>query len=368
MYRTVRYLTKLDKVSGLSDEEREKLKQVEEKFPFRANEYYLDLIDWSDPDDPIRKIIIPQTEELDEWGSLDPSNESRYTVVHGLEHKYRDTAVILTTEFCGSYCRFCFRKRLFMHLKHDEIARDITPDLDYIEEHKEITNVLLTGGDPLALSTRNLETLIGNLRAMDHIRIIRIGTKIPAFNPYRILSDPHLLEVISKFSRPRRRIYIVTQFNHPREITEVAIEAVNLLIKAGAILVNQTPILRGINDNPDTLRELFKKLSFIGISPYYAFQCRPTVGNKPFSVPIVESYWLFERAKQGISGLAKRARLAMSHATGKVEILAVTEDNIILRYHRSPEPEDRGRVVVFKKNPDAYWLDQLGEPLEVVTP
>ena len=146
--KTPKYFTKLDQIHELNEEERAALKNVTEKFAFRANEYYLSLIDWNDPEDPIRRIIIPNMGELDEWGMLDASNESAYTMVHGLQHKYGSTAVLLVTDTCGGYCRFCFRKRLFID-GFDEVARDVAEGIRYIREHEELTNILVTGGDPL---------------------------------------------------------------------------------------------------------------------------------------------------------------------------------------------------------------------------
>ncbi|MFC1557310.1 KamA family radical SAM protein, partial [candidate division KSB1 bacterium] len=212
MYKP-RYITRLDKVTGLSDREREDLREVSEKFVFRTNEYYQSLIDWNDPDDPIRRLVIPDIAELDEWGDLDASGEETYTVVPGCEHKYRDTALLLCNDVCGAYCRFCFRKRLFMN-DNDEVVRDVSPGLKYISQHPEISNVLLTGGDPLIMSTRKLENIISRLREIDHVKIIRIDTKIPAFNPYRITKDESLLEMLSKYSSAHKRIYIIAHFNH----------------------------------------------------------------------------------------------------------------------------------------------------------
>ncbi|MCD6384371.1 KamA family radical SAM protein, partial [Candidatus Sumerlaeota bacterium] len=225
--------------------------------------------------------------------------------------------------------------------------------------HPEITNVLLTGGEPLLLSTHKLERLISALREIEHVGIIRIGTKIPVFNPYRILEDPSLPEMISKYSRPDKRIYIVVQINHPREITDVAIQGIAQLFNAGAVLVNQTPLIRGINDDPDVLAELFRKLSFIGVSPYYVFQCRPTLGNKPYAVPLVEGYKIFEKAKTKVSGLAKRARYSMSHSSGKIEILGIDTEYIYLRYHRAAQPKNRSRFVIAERDDTAYWFDDL---------
>ncbi len=359
---TVKYITNINQLPYLSDEEKKRLRPITEKFPFRANDYYLKLINWDDPHDPIRRIIIPCEEEGEKWGKLDASNEAKYTVAPGLEHKYPDTALFLVSKVCGSFCRFCFRKRLFMHIK-DEVIKDYTPAIEYIQNHPEITNVLVTGGEPLLLTTQKLERLIKGLREIEHVGIIRIGTKIPVFNPYRILEDPALLEMIHKYSLPHKRIYVVLQINHPREMTEQSIEVFSRLKDAGAVLMNQTPIIRGINDNPEVLAELFRKLSFMGIAPYYVFQGRPTLGNKPFAVSIMDTYRIFEEAKMRVSGLAKRARYVMSHATGKIEILAIIDDKVFLRYHRAADPFNMGRVVVAQIDPTCYWFDDL-KPVE----
>ncbi|RJS71106.1 KamA family radical SAM protein [ANME-2 cluster archaeon] len=357
---TPKYITKLEQIHGFNNGERAALDNVTKKFAFRTNEYYLSLIDWNDPEDPIRRIIIPDVKELEEWGQMDASDEGTYTVIHGLQHKYESTAVLLVTDVCGGYCRFCFRKRLFIN-GHDEVARDVTEGLRYISEHKELTNVLLTGGDALVLSTKKLENIIRQLREIEHVRIIRIGTKIPAFNPYRIIDDPSLPEMIQRYSTDEKRIYIMTQFNHPRELTGAAIEAVSRLIRAGAIIANQTPMIHGVNDDPETLSTLFKELSFIGAIPYYVFQCRPTSGNKIFAVPVEETYNIFQQALKRCSGLAKRARLIMSHSTGKIEIVGTTDDHIFFRYHQSVDPRQIGSFMIFKRNPDAYWFDDYYE-------
>jgi len=170
--RNLRYFTKIDQIP-IDETEKEKLKKVTEKFAFRINEYYLNLINWDDPNDPIRRIIIPSMDELIEWGELDASNEHKYTVAPGLEHKYKDTALMLVSRVCGGICRFCFRKRVFL-AGNKEIMIDVEPGLEYIKKHKEITNVLLSGGDPLMLSTSKLESIISRLREIDHVQIIRL--------------------------------------------------------------------------------------------------------------------------------------------------------------------------------------------------
>ncbi|MBN1806896.1 MAG: KamA family radical SAM protein [Sedimentisphaerales bacterium] len=353
-------LTRIEQLEQLSEQEKEQLTEVVETFAFRCNNYYLSLIDWDDPDDPIRKIIIPHSHELEQWGRLDPSNEENYTIIPGLEHKYNSTALLLVSNVCEGICRYCFRKRVFINTKNTYL-RDTAAAIQYLKEHKEITNVLLTGGDPLALETSKLEDIIGQLREIEHIQIIRIGTKMPAFNPYRIIEDSALLEMIRKHSTEQKKIYIMTHFVHPRELTDAAIKGVNLLQKAGALLSNQTPLIRNVNSYPEVLAELLRKLSFIGVVPYYIFQCRPAIGNKSYTVPIEKGYEIVEQAKSLVSGLAKRARYAMSHATGKIEIIGKTRELTYFKYHRAANDQDSGRFLVFKSNPNAYWLDDYDE-------
>ena len=354
------YIVNLNQVPQLSDRDRESLVPVIEKFVFRTNEYYQGLIDWDDPDDPIRRIVMPDIRELETWGRLDASSEESFTKVPGLEHKYEYTALILVNDVCGAYCRFCFRKRLFMH-DNDEVVRDVTEAIRYIRHNKEINNVLLTGGDPLIMSTQKLGNIIGELRKIDHVQIIRIGTKIPVFNPYRILNDPSLLDMFREYSTQEKRIYVMAHFNHPKELTDVAKRGMHLLRSAGVVTVNQTPMIRGVNDDPAVLSELFNKLSYIGVVPYYVFICRPTLGNKTFAIPVEEAYEIFERARMGCSGLAKRARIVMSHSTGKIEVVGMTDTHIYMRYHRAANPQEKARFMIFKRDPKAYWFDDFEE-------
>lgn len=351
-----RYVNKLDQVQGLSDHDRQQLQPVAEKFAFRTNEYYQSLIDWNDPEDPIRRIVMPDIQELDEFGEMDASDEHSYTVRKGLEHKYGDTALLLVNNVCGAYCRFCFRKRLFTD-GNDEVVNDITDAVAYIEEHPEINNVLLSGGDPLIMSTGKLTKIIKQLRAINHVRIIRIGTKMTAFDPYRILNDPSLLEMLSEYSLPDRKIFVMAHFNHPRELTEPALKGLQLLQKAGAITVNQSPLIKGVNDKPEIIAELFGRLSFNGVVPYYLFLCRPTSGNEPYIVPVERGLEIFEGARRRLAGIAKQARLCMSHRTGKVEVVGKMDNKVIFRYHRAPNPLDCGRIMIFDSDPAAGWLD-----------
>jgi len=359
----MKYLTKIEQLEHLSPAEKAELKQVTDEFAFRSNDYYLSLIDWNDPDDPIRKLIIPNLQELDEWGRLDPSDEKAYCIMPGLEHKYPSTALLLVSNVCDGICRYCFRKRVFIN-PQNEYLRDLPAAIQYIKQHQEITNVLLTGGDPLALKSSKLENIIRELRKIEHVSIIRIGTKILAFNPARIVEDPDLAEIIKKYSTDQKRIYIMTHFIHPRELTDLAVKAVGILQKAGAIIANQMPLIKGVNDKPVVLAELLGKLSFIGAVPYYIFQCRPALGNKAYTIPIEQGYEIVEQAKALVSGLAKRVRFVMSHSTGKIEIIGKTEHSVYFKYHRAAEDDDSGRFLAWDSNPDAYWLDDYTETIQ----
>ncbi len=356
----IRYLTSVEQLEPLSHNDKTALGRVGARFAFRATEDYLALIDWNDPRDPIRRLIIPNPKELTSWGSLDASHEAGYTVAPGVQHKYEDTVLLLCSDVCAGFCRYCFRKRLFLD-GNREAGLDLSVALDYIRAHPEVTNVLLTGGDPLALPTRRLREILSALRTIPHVQIIRIGSKVPAFDPRRILNDLELHEVLRTFSEPRRRLYLMAHFDHPRELTETAVEALHLCSRLGVVAVNQCPLIRGVNDDPHVLSTLLRQLSFIGCPPYYVFQCRPTVGNAPFTVPITRGWSIFQEAVRYGSGLACRPRFVMSHGTGKLEILLVDAEYIHLRYHRARDAAKRGRLVTCYRDDSACWFDDLCE-------
>ena len=156
----------------------------------------------------------------------------------------------------------------------------------------------------------------------------------------------------------------MTHFIHPRESTDLAIKAVHLLQQARAVMANQMPIIRNLNDDPAVLAELLGKLSFIGATPYYVFQCRPAVGNKAYTVPIEQAYDIIEQAKARVSGPAKRVRFVISHSSGKIEVVGKTHDSIYFKYHRAARDEDSGRFMAFKRNPKAFWFDDYDEVIE----
>jgi len=352
-----KYITNIDKIVEIPEQERAKLKQITEKFVFRVNDYYLKLIDWNDPNDPIKKLVIPNEGELSEYGRWDASDEDTNYVVPGCQHKYKTTALLIVSEVCGAYCRYCFRKRLFRN-DVKEAMSDVSPGIEYIRQHPEINNVLLTGGDSLILATPKLKMIIEQLREIEHVKIIRLGSKIPVFNPMRIYEDKELLETIRTFSNSDRRIYVMAHINHPREITPEARRGFEALHQAGAIVVNQTPILRGINDNADVLAELLDKLSWAGVTPYYFFINRPVAGNRDFVLPLEQVYRLVEEAKAKTSGLGKRIRLSMSHTSGKIEILAIENGKAYLKYHQSRD-DHYGKFMMLPCPKDAAWFDDL---------
>lgn len=356
--RRAKFVLNVDKLSHLTQAERDELQAVSKKYAFRANDYYLSLIDWKNPDDPIRKLVVPRQEEMEEWGELDASNEGSITVRKGVQHKYGSTVLLLVNEVCAAFCRYCFRKRLFMN-GNDEVTYDIEHGINYIRNHTEVNNVLLTGGDPMILKTPKLEKILSALREIDHVKIIRIGSKMPAFNPFRFINDDELMDVFKKYSQPDKRIYMMCHFDHPRELTEYSQQAIQRLLEAGVVCLNQNPIIKGISDNPQVMAELWNKLSYMGVQQYYVFQCRPTEGNQPFSLPIVKSYHKIEEAKKHCSGLAKRLKFAMSHESGKVEIIGVDAQHIYLKYHRAKHKADEQRLLVCHRDDNAHWLDDL---------
>jgi KamA family protein len=356
--KRVKYVRSVSQLENIPEDVRQTLEKVARRYVFRANDYYLSLIDWDDPKDPIRQLIIPRADELNNWGKLDASNEQAVTVARGVQHKYLDTVLLLCNEVCGAYCRYCFRKRLFMD-ENDEATNDVSVGIRYISEHAEVNNVLLTGGDPLLMSPRRLGDILAKLRDIPHVSIIRIGSKIPAFDPYRLTENPDLHRTFRRYSTAAKRIYLMAHFDHPRELTPQAVEGIACCLRNGLICVNQCPLIQGVNDDPDVLAEMYSQLSYIGCPPYYLFQGRPTAGNEPYAVPIVRGWSIFQEALRRGSGLARRARFVMSHESGKIEILAIDQKRIYMRYHSAKNHADVGRLMTFHRDDDAYWLDDL---------
>jgi len=334
------------------------LKRVIDAHPMLITAHYVSLIDWTDPNDPIRKMAIPSRQELNLEGIYDTSGEGENTKIPGLQHKYSETALILVTNNCVTYCRHCFRKRL-VGLPTEEILKRLEDAAEYIEKHTEINNVLVSGGDPLTLCNKTLEKILDLLTRIPHIKFIRIGTRVPVTYPNRF-EDNELLEIFKKYSTSEKRLYLVTQFNHPREICSQSIRAASHLVDAGVLLNNQTVLLRGVNDKPEILASLMDKLVSIGIAPYYVFQCRPlTRVKRHFQVPLCESLRIVEKAKAQCNGFSKRFKYVMSHFTGKIEILGIIDGEIYFKYHEAKDRKNIGLLFKRPVNESAGWLDDF---------
>lgn len=357
--QSIRTVEHLDRHLKLSDVEKRQISDVIEKHPMRITHHYLSLIDKNDPHDPIRKMIVPSAEEFNLLGQYDTSGELSNTKMPGLQHKYAQTALILSTNRCATYCRYCFRKRL-IGLETDEILRRFNDAAKYIEAHREITNVLISGGDPMILSTDILERFLERLSAVDHLNFIRIGTKVIVTLPDRILHDRRLLAVLRYYSLRKKRIMIVTHINHPREISPKAVAVVNALGRASVSVSNQAVLLKGVNDQPEILATIQKELLKVGIQPYYVFQCRPVKRVKHnFQLSLNRGLEVVESAKKMLDGPSKRFRYVMSHKTGKIEILGFLDGYMYFKYHQAKDPADLGKFFRCRLVKKAGWLDEL---------
>jgi len=352
-------LDELKEYIDLDAAEERKLQRIIDEHPMSIPRYYLSLIDTADPDDPIRKMAVPSVYELDLDGSYDTSGEKKNTKLPGLQHKYAKTVLLLSSNVCSMYCRHCFRKRM-VGLSNEEIMGRFHEAYQYIANHKEVNNVLISGGDSLILPTQVLGHFLAELSRLPHLDYIRFGSRMAVTFPDRILKDPELLELFRAYSKKNRRIYLHTQFNHPREITEQATEAVHRVIKSGVVVNNQTVLLRDVNDTPEVLAELQRNLVRIGVNPYYVFQCRPVKRVKNhFQVPLAEGYRIVAKARGMLDGLSKRFRYAMSHERGKIEILGILGKEMFFKHQQARDPKDVSRFFKRRLNENAGWLDEL---------
>jgi lysine 2,3-aminomutase len=206
------------------------------------------------------------------------------------------------------------------------------------------------------MSTKRIIEILEALNDIDHIKIIRFGTKMLGFDPLKISTDTDLLDALRHYSK-EKQIYFIVHFNHTRELTSEARSTIKLVRQTGVTMVNQTPIIKGVNDNAEELSNLFSQLSYCGILPYYVFGCRPTAGNYTYAVPVETAFKLFTKARSGNSGLAKTARFIMSYEKGKIEVLATFEDKVIMKKHNWADPEENEQIVIHDSNAAAYWYD-----------
>jgi KamA family protein len=346
----------LREILHLTDQEVAALNQITEEYPMLTNKYYLSLIDPDDPADPIRKMSIPSIWELEQGGDSDTSGEKGNTVMTGMQHKYSQTALMLSTNECFMFCRHCFRKRM-VGIHDTEIGSQLAHMKDYLLSHPSINNILISGGDSFFNSNERIAQYLETFSDLDQLDFIRFGTRVPVVLPQRISQDQELLDLLKKYNE-KKQIYVVTQFNHPRELTPESDAAIRALREIGIIIKNQTVLLKGINDDPDVLSELLSKLTIFGVVPYYIFQCRPVRGVlNHFQVPLLEGYKIVDQAKSRQNGQGKCVRYAMSHPTGKIEIIGeLSEGEMIFKYHQAKDPKDSARIFTQKLLPNQCWL------------
>jgi lysine 2,3-aminomutase len=276
MRNRITSLEQLEEHLELSPEEREGCLFARNKLSLAITPYFFNLIDRNDPACPIRRQVIPRSEEMTVSPEelLDPVGEEGSMAVDGLVHRYPDRCLFLVTSVCAAYCRYCTRSRLVSNAQGYDFHPNFENALKYIEEHEEIRDVLLSGGDPLLLSDAKLDYLLGRLRAIKHVEFIRIGSRIPVFMPQRV--TPELQEVFRKHGP----IWMSIHVNHPRECTEELYEAAEKLSMAGVPLGNQSVLLRGINDDLETMKSLVHRLLMMRVRPYYLYQCDLITGSK----------------------------------------------------------------------------------------
>lgn len=272
-------------------------REVESLYPVRINGYYESLIE--DPRDPIGLQVIPDPEEwLDDDSPVDPLGEDSDSPVPAIVHRYPDRVLFLVTNQCPIYCRYCTRKRLVGKPEGIVTQQELQAGIDYIRDHPEVRDVVLSGGDPLMLKDDMLEGILAGLRAIPHLEIIRIGTRVPSSLPQRV--TPELCAMLKKY----HPLYMNLHFNHPREITPESTEACTRLADAGIPLGCQTVLMKGVNDDAEILKELFKGLLRIRVKPYYLYQADLTRGANHFRTPLETGLSIMRELQGHISGMA----------------------------------------------------------------
>ena len=269
--------------------------------PLCITEHYLSLIDPKDPTDPLRRQVVPtcrENEEMQEESS-DPLAEVGHSHGERLIHRYSNRVAFLATDICPMYCRHCFRRRFTGNMMGPASEKDIESAAKYISDKPRIREMLLTGGDPLTLSDDMLDRMIGSFRKARPDLIIRICTRYPVSQPSRI--NGKLIDIFRRHNTAP--FYLMTQFNHPREITEDAVKAVSLFVDAGIPALNQSVLLRGVNDNADVLEELCNRLLMIRVKPYYLFQGDMVSGTSAFRVPLKRGMEIERELRLRLSGL-----------------------------------------------------------------
>lgn len=302
VHNRIKELSSLQRIVNLSVDEQDAIAQHHGPLPVGITPYYASLLDPDDPLQPLRRTVIKVRDEyiITPEEEADPLNEEADSPVPGLVHRYPDRVLFLTTGFCSVYCRYCTRSRMVgnaggefrFNVDHMQTA------INYIREHQEIRDVLLSGGDPLTLANSRLEWLLEQLRAIPHVEMLRIGTKVPSVLPQRVTSA--LVNMLRKF----HPLWMSIHFTHPDELTPEVAQACTRLADAGIPLGSQTVLLKGVNDNVDTLKKLYQGLLKIRVRPYYLYQCDPVHGSSHFRTSISKGLEMIAGLRGYTSGYA----------------------------------------------------------------
>ncbi len=293
-------LAQLEQHLNLSDEERSGVLLSGSKLAMAITPHFFNLIDRDDPDCPIRRQVIPRIEETWEadYEMADPCGEDSHMPVPGLVHRYPDRVLFLVTDRCAAYCRYCTRSRVVSGAGDQELETNFEAAFQYLEEHTEVRDVLLSGGDPLLFSDAKLEKILKRLRSIKHIEFLRIGSRVPIFLPQRI--TPALCDMLKKY----HPLFISVHANHPRELTTEVKAGLERLADAGVPLGNQSVFLKDVNDDVETMRALVHKLLMCRVRPYYLYQMDLIKGSRHLRAPIAKGIEIIEGLRGHTTGYA----------------------------------------------------------------
>lgn len=296
----IKTLDQFEKMLELSAEERDVLSDGGTMLPTAVTPYYMSLLDPENPLQALRKTVVPTTREFvrTPGEADDPLGEDGHSPVPGLVHRYPDRVLLLPLDFCSTYCRYCTRSRVVGHGEIQPNVQRLEAIFHYLEEATQVRDVLISGGDPLALSDEKLDWILGRLRAIPHLEFIRIGTKMPAVLPQRI--TPELVSMLRKY----HPIWMSVHFLHPEECTPEAKQACERLVDAGIPLGSQTVLLKGVNDEVKTMQELVHKLLLMRVRPYYLYQCDPISGSSHFRTPVSKGLEIIQGLRGFTTGYA----------------------------------------------------------------
>jgi lysine 2,3-aminomutase len=310
-------LDQLEKVVHVTADERRAAIETEAEFQMGITPYYAALMDPDDPSCPIRLQSVPTMGETFVAAAdlEDPLAEERDMPTPGITHRYPDRVLFYTTHNCPVYCRHCTRKRKVADPTSTAAKKQIEDSLAYIEQHGEIRDIVISGGDPLSLSDDRLDYILGRLRAIPHVEIFRLGTRNLVTLPQRVTDD------FVRMLREHHPVYVNTHFNHPKECTAEAFEAARRIADAGCPIGNQMVLLKGVNDDPKIVKELNQKLLLMRIRPYYIYQCDLAKGISHFRTPVEKGIEIIESLRGHTSGLAvPQFVIDAPHGGGKIPV------------------------------------------------